>query len=315
MGATRTLLAALAVALFAARPAGATFHFMQIEQVIGGVDGTDIQAIQLRQRFANENLVSNAWLRAWDASGANPVLLISFPTNVAHANAGDRILVATSNFASDMSPPLTPDFILTDRIPASYLAAGSITFERKSDGLIYWRLSWGASYTGSGSGELTNDADGNFSPSFSGPLPSSTEQALQFKFAASALSTTNANDYAATSGAATFTRNDGASGVVLVSTGVGEGAPGALAIEPPTPNPAHGRIACSVVLPKGGRARVRLLDVSGRALRTLLDGPLPAGRSHLTWDVAQGGRLASGLYFLDLETAGTHTTRRWVLIR
>src|SRR6266478_816038 len=63
----------LAIALIAvASPAYATFHMMQIEQVIGGVDGdTSAQAIQLRMRSAGENLVSQARLVAFDATGAN----------------------------------------------------------------------------------------------------------------------------------------------------------------------------------------------------------------------------------------------------
>ncbi len=44
-------LAAMALAL----PAQATFHFMQIEQVIGGVNGdTTAQAVQLRMRPAGQ---------------------------------------------------------------------------------------------------------------------------------------------------------------------------------------------------------------------------------------------------------------------
>ena len=50
----RTLLSILSVAalvVLTVRPASATFHLMQIEQVIGGVDGnTGVQAIQLRMR-------------------------------------------------------------------------------------------------------------------------------------------------------------------------------------------------------------------------------------------------------------------------
>ena len=49
------MVAALASLAFAL-PAQATFHFMQIEQVIGGVNGdTTAQAVQLRMRFAGQN--------------------------------------------------------------------------------------------------------------------------------------------------------------------------------------------------------------------------------------------------------------------
>ena len=48
-------------------------------------------------------------------------------------------------------------------IPATYLAAGSLTFE-DDFGTILWRLSWGGpAYTGPNTGALTNDADGRIS--------------------------------------------------------------------------------------------------------------------------------------------------------
>ena len=62
----KSLLHVAAVALcgLAAHSAHATFHLMQIEQVIGGVDGdTTKQAIQLRMRFASQNFVSQGRMR------------------------------------------------------------------------------------------------------------------------------------------------------------------------------------------------------------------------------------------------------------
>ena len=104
--------------------------------------------------------------------------------------------------------------VQTCALPISYLAAGSLTYE-DNFGTVLWRLSWGGpSYTGSGTGSPTNDADAVFNPPFAGPLPSTTAQALRFQFAATARSTNNANDYALTSGAATFTNNSGASGSI-----------------------------------------------------------------------------------------------------
>lgn len=203
---SRGLAAALLVLL--AAPAAATFHLMQIEQVTGGMcsDPTQ-QAIQLRMRANNQNLVQNRRLVARDAAGANPVVLITFPGNVAVSTAGSRILVTSSAFAA--AHGTTPDFTLTNLIPASYLPAGRLTFETAA-GEIYWSLSWGgAAYTGPTTGNLDNDADGDFGPSFGDPLPSATGQALRFLGAANALSTNNAADYALTSGPVVYTANNG----------------------------------------------------------------------------------------------------------
>ena len=314
----QAVFAAVALGLLVARPAGATFHLMQIEQVIGGVDGsTVVQAVQLRMRSSLQNLVSNGRLVVRDATGANPVLLIAFPTNVANSAAGDRVLAATSAFASATNPPLTPDFLLTNPIPASYLPAGTLTFE-DDFGTVLWRLSWGgAGYIGSGTGAVTNDADGNFSPPFAGPLPSSSGRALLFRFTAGALSTNNANDYTLTTGSATFTNNARASGTIMSLAGVGDG-PGIhlLALTPPAPNPVRGSMAYSVVLPRETRVQVRVVDIGGRVVRTLLDETMPAGEHRLTWGAGSqdGPALSSGLYFLAMDAGGARRMQRFVLI-
>ena len=78
-----------------------------------------------------------------------------------------------------------------DPIPMSYLAAGQLRFT-DDFGTIYWSLSWGGSgFTGTTTGSLTNDADGNFGPPVASALPSTSLQALQFTGNASAFSTTN----------------------------------------------------------------------------------------------------------------------------
>jgi hypothetical protein len=212
--ARRILFLAVALSSLAAQSAHATFHVMQIEQVIGGVNGNvNAQAIQLRLRVTGENMVSQARLIVRNAAGLNPVTVVDMTTNVANGAAGARVLIASSAFLANL-PGITPDFLMTNVIPASYLAAGTLTYESDT-GLIYWRLSWGgASYTGPGTGNVTNDPDGNFGPPFAGPLPSAGTQVLQFRFAASAESTNNANDYVLSPGSVSFVNNAGSSGSI-----------------------------------------------------------------------------------------------------
>ena len=121
-------LSAMLCGALAASPAFASFHLMQIEQVIGGVNGdTNLQAIQLRMRAWRTELVSAARLRAWDANGANPVLVVDMDADVANGAAGGRVLIASPQFAAVPSPQrrLQHD----QPIPASYLTAGKLTFE------------------------------------------------------------------------------------------------------------------------------------------------------------------------------------------
>ena len=89
---SRFAVIVLVVALFSTS-ASAFFHFMQIEQVIGGVDGdTTAQAVQLRMRALNQIQIQFAKLWVRDATGANPVLLINFGSLVPNGGTGASML-------------------------------------------------------------------------------------------------------------------------------------------------------------------------------------------------------------------------------
>lgn len=213
---SRILAAGVVAAL--AGSAHATFHLIQIEQIIGGVNGdTTAQAIQIRFRAAGQHLQSQGRFRVWDANGANPIVIIDQASNLAGpSQAGDHVLFASANFVSHLDAPIAVNYTLTNLIPESYLAAGSLTFETDSGSVIYWRVSWGgASYTGSNAGSVTNDPDGNFGPPWPGPLPSEGVQALKFQGIATAASANNAADYALTAGAAVFTNYSELSATLL----------------------------------------------------------------------------------------------------
>ena len=207
----RAALLAVAAGLFIATSAHATFHLMQIQQVIGGVGGdTEAQAIQLRMRSGlPQSALTGARLIAYNAAGLNPVEIITFPTGVPVGSLCRNVLISTAAMGDYADGVFAPDFLMTNRIPDSYLAAGSLTFENPvAIGGVLWRFSWGgASYTGSGMGLTINDADGNFNPAWVPQLPHMTDQAVLFQSACNALSTTNLAQYQTTPGAATFNNN------------------------------------------------------------------------------------------------------------
>ena len=214
-------LSALALTALATS-APAAFHVMQIEQVIGGINGENTaQAIQLRLRSGGQTQVGNARIRAWDAAGLNPVLLVDMATAVGNGTTGDNILFASASFNSIMTTAFgagyVKDFTLTNLIPASYLNGGKVTFETDG-GFIYYSLAFGA-YTGTNtSGDTTNDADANYgSPTIA--LPTASRQGVRFTGAASALSTTNVADYALTADPATVRNNARTSYVVAPEPG------------------------------------------------------------------------------------------------
>lgn len=219
MNTTRALIAAAAA--LAAGPATASFHFMQIEQAIGGVAGdVSQQAVQLRMRSAGQNQMQFSRLRVFDANGLNPVLLFDFGAPVANGSLGDRVLVASPAFAAAQGP--TPDAVMTATIPPTYFAGGRLTFEGDGGDVLY-SLCWG-SYGGSTAGSNLNDADGVYGPCEPGPLPSSGLSALRFDGAASAAGTSNATDYSLTSAPASFTNNARASVAVSAPPAAVRGA-------------------------------------------------------------------------------------------
>lgn len=84
-----------------------------------------------------------------------------------------------------------------------------------------------------------------------------------------------------------------------------------------TPNPATGPAEVSFTLPAEGRARLRVFDVAGRVVRTLVDGPMTAGAHSAVWDRANdaGDRTGPGVYFLRLDAAGGTSVRKVAVVK
>jgi len=86
----------------------------------------------------------------------------------------------------------------------------------------------------------------------------------------------------------------------------------------PSPNPAGERMQVRLGLARAEEGvSLRVLDVSGRVVRTVFDGALPAGERSFTWDLRDrsGSRVGPGLYFLDVRAGALHATRRLTVVR
>jgi len=83
------------------------------------------------------------------------------------------------------------------------------------------------------------------------------------------------------------------------------------------PNPARSELAIGFTLPLEGRVTLRIYDVSGRAVRTLVDGVRAAGVQSVHWDrrLADGAIARPGFYFCELRAFGQRRTRSLVLVR
>jgi hypothetical protein len=82
------------------------------------------------------------------------------------------------------------------------------------------------------------------------------------------------------------------------------------------PNPAYRQVECSVALPSPGTARVGIYDISGRLVKELVNGAVPAGRRSVFWDGKgqDGGAVASGVYFARVGIHGMERNVRFVML-
>jgi hypothetical protein len=94
-------------------------------------------------------------------------------------------------------------------------------------------------------------------------------------------------------------------------------APLAFRLHAGTPNPFQHRTTLAFDLPKSTPARASVYNVSGALVRTLLDGPLAAGRHSVSWagDDDAGNRVAQGVYLLRLEAGAQTATSKLIFTR
>jgi hypothetical protein len=104
----------------------------------------------------------------------------------------------------------------------------------------------------------------------------------------------------------------------LEFSAVGDRAPlSLLRLHRPYPNPVAGHTTLLLDLPRAERTKLCLHDASGRLIRTLVDGHLPAGQTPLVWDGCDetGSRAAAGAYWARLRAGGQQRALRLILVR
>jgi hypothetical protein len=100
--------------------------------------------------------------------------------------------------------------------------------------------------------------------------------------------------------------------------GVGDRAgPAPVSLSAAFPNPFDRSSTMRFSLPARSRAMLRIHDIAGRVVRTLVDAELGAGFQSITWDARddQGTRVPGGTYFARLMVAGTTAYRTLIFIR
>jgi len=94
--------------------------------------------------------------------------------------------------------------------------------------------------------------------------------------------------------------------------------PAQLTLHQNRPNPFNPTTTIDYEVPAGaGRVTLRVYDVSGRLVRTLVDSRQPAGPATATWDGRDndGAPASSGVYFYKLSAGEVRETRRMVLLK
>lgn len=116
-----------------------------------------------------------------------------------------------------------------------------------------------------------------------------------------------------------FPANDTLTTTVYSTTGIEEDIelPGIFSISESFPNPFSHHITINYFCPSESRASIEVYDLTGRLVRTLLDGTVDAGSHTLVWDGNDdlGKRLPGGAYFLRFDAGEHSVTRKLLLMR
>jgi hypothetical protein len=115
-------------------------------------------------------------------------------------------------------------------------------------------------------------------------------------------------------------RMGGVKSRVLVTSLVGvENTPGppATLVAEAYPNPFNPHVTLAIEAPRAGRLTISVYDASGRLVRRVFDGAVPAGRHESRWDGLddRGRAVSSGPYFFDARLDGERTGGRFLLLK
>ncbi len=93
--------------------------------------------------------------------------------------------------------------------------------------------------------------------------------------------------------------------------------PKATALMQNFPNPFNPTTVLTYDVASAGQVTIRVFDVSGRLIRTLLDARKEIGRHQVEWNGknASGSMVPSGIYFYRMRTSGFDATRKMILLR
>jgi hypothetical protein len=78
------------------------------------------------------------------------------------------------------------------------------------------------------------------------------------------------------------------------------------------PNPFNAETVISFVLPTSGKVSIKVYNLLGEEIVTVMEDYLPAGEREVKFN---GEGLTSGIYFYQLKTEGQFSTKKFVLMK
>jgi hypothetical protein len=105
--------------------------------------------------------------------------------------------------------------------------------------------------------------------------------------------------------------------IVTGVPGTTPGVPAVATLHRSVPNPFNPSTTISYSLPVGTHVSLRIFDVHGRLVKTLVDRAVGAGNKNAQWDATDdgGATVGSGVYFVQFKAAGRTETQKVVLLK
>lgn len=93
--------------------------------------------------------------------------------------------------------------------------------------------------------------------------------------------------------------------------------PSAFTLDQNYPNPFNPSTVISYTLPKQSRVQIKIFDVIGNEIRSLIDEEKSAGKYNILWDSRSnsGSRVSSGVYFYKIFADGFTETKKMILMK
>jgi len=102
-----------------------------------------------------------------------------------------------------------------------------------------------------------------------------------------------------------------------IAVTLADGAPRAFALAPVYPNPFNPMTNVKFAVPRAGHVVLRIYDVAGRLVRTLVDADLPAAEHVQVWDGRDnaGQAVPSGTYYCRMSAEGYSSVQKMMLLK